>query len=303
MLVDGKWSAEWHPLQAKDAKGGFVRQTSSFRNTVTAEAGRYHLYVALICPWATRTLIARKLKGLEQVISVSVVEPELDAEGWRFADGADPVNNARHLHQIYTAADSHYTGRATVPVLWDKASRTIVNNESADILRMMNAGFGSLARNAIDLYPAELRSAIDALNDVVYAKLNNGVYRAGFATTQAAYEEAFHGVFAMLDELEERLASGPWLFGEQLTEADIRLFVTLIRFDAAYHGLFKVNLRRIADYPNLSAYVARLLEIPAFRETTNIAHIKRGYYSIKSLNPSGIVPLGPEGPELQGTGL
>ena len=303
MLVDGKWSADWHPLQAKDAKGGFVRQTSSFRHTVTAEAGRYHLYVALICPWASRTLIARKLKGLEQAISVSVVEPELDAEGWRFAEGADPVNTARHLHEIYTAADAHYTGRATVPVLWDKASRTIVNNESADILRMMNSGFGALARNAIDLYPQDLRSAIDALNDVVYAKLNNGVYRAGFATTQAAYEEAFHGVFAMLDELEERLASGPWLFGEQLTEADIRLFVTLIRFDAAYHGLFKVNLRRIADYPNLSDYVARLLEIPAFRETTNIDHIKRGYYSIKSLNPSGVVPLGPEGPELAGTGV
>lgn len=311
MLVDGKWSADWHPLQAKDARGGFVRQTSSFRNRVTpdgetgfkAEAGRYHLYVALICPWASRTLAARKLKGLEDAITVSVVEPELSAEGWRFADGADPVNNARHLHELYTAADPHYTGRATVPVLWDKQRRTIVNNESADILRMMNEGFGDLARNAIDLYPAPLRGAIDALNDVLYAKLNNGVYRCGFATTQEAYEEAFHGVFAMLDQLEERLATGPYLFGEQLTETDIRLFVTLIRFDAAYHGLFKVNLRRIADYPNLSQYLARLLEIPAFRETTNISHIKRGYYSIKSLNPSGIVPLGPEGPQLEGTGL
>ncbi|MCA3572284.1 MAG: glutathione S-transferase family protein [Aestuariivirga sp.] len=311
MLVDGKWSADWHPLHAKDARGGFVRQQSSFRNMVTpggetgfkAEAGRYHLYVALICPWATRTLIARKLKGLEQAITVSVAEPELGVEGWRFKDGADTVNAASHLHQIYTLADPRYTGRATVPVLWDRQRRTIVSNESADILRMMNDGFGDLARNAIDLYPATLRAAIDALNAVVYETLNNGVYRCGFATTQAAYEEAFHGVFQMLDELEERLATGPFLFGEQLTEADIRLFVTLMRFDAAYHGLFKANLRRIADYPNLSAYVARLLANPAFRETTNIGHIKRGYYSIRSLNPSGIVPLGPEGPDLAGSGV
>lgn len=317
MLVDGKWSADWQPVQAKDKQGGFVRQSSSFRNWVTpdgsagptgksgfkAEAGRYHLYVALICPWASRVLAARKLKGLEDIISVSVVEPELDAEGWRFADGADPLNNARHLHEIYTTADDRYTGRATVPVLWDKLTQTIVNNESADILRMFNSGFGALARNAIDLYPEHLRGAIDALNAPLYDKLNNGVYRCGFATTQLAYEQAFHGVFEMLDELEERLASGPYLFGEELTETDIRLFVTLVRFDAAYYGLFKANLRRIADYPNLSAYQARLLDIPAFRETVNIDHIKRGYYSIKSLNPSGIVPLGPEGLELHSSGL
>ena len=316
MLVDGKWSAEWHPVQAKDKKGGFVRQVSRFRSFVTpdgsagptgeagfrAEAGRYHLYVALICPWASRTLAARKLKGLEAAISVSVVEPALDVEGWRFTPGADPVLGATHLHEIYTAADPHYTGRATVPVLWDRQRRTIVNNESADILRMMNAGFGALARNAIDLYPPHLRSAIDALNAAVYDKLNNGVYRCGFATTQIAYEEAFHGVFEMLDQLEERLATGPFLFGEELTEADIRLFVTLVRFDAAYHGLFKANLRRIADYPNLSTYLKRLLAIPAFAGTVNIDHIKRGYYSIKSLNPSGIVPLGPEGIDLKGSG-
>jgi putative glutathione S-transferase len=209
MLVDGKWSAEWHPVHAKDKKGGFVRQTSSFRSFVTpdgnsgfkAEAGRYHLYVALICPWASRTLAARKLKGLEQAIPVSIVEPELSAEGWRFAPGADRANGAAYLHEIYTMADPHYTGRATVPVLWDTQRRTIVNNESADILRMMNSGFGSLARNPIDLYPEALRPAIDALNAVVYEKLNNGVYRCGFATTQIAYEEAFHGVFQMLDEL------------------------------------------------------------------------------------------------------
>jgi putative glutathione S-transferase len=311
MLVDGKWSADWHPIQSKDQKGAFVRQDSQFRNFVTpggetgfkAEAGRYHLYVALICPWASRTLAARKLKGLEDVISVSVVEPELDAEGWRFAPGADPVNNARFMHEIYTAADPHYTGRATVPVLWDRKTRTIVNNESSDILRMFNTGFGSLAKNAIDLYPEHLRTAIDALNDAIYPKLNNGVYRCGFASTQGAYEEAYHGVFAMLDQLEERLATGPYLFGEELTEADIRLFVTLVRFDAAYYGLFKVNKRRIVDYPNLNAYLTRLLRIPAFRDTMNIAHIKRGYYSVKALNPTGIVPLGPEGIALEGTGL
>jgi len=311
MLVDGKWSGDWHPIQAKDRKGGFLRQDSQFRNLVTpdgeggfrAEAGRYHLYVALICPWASRTLAARKLKGLEEAVSVSVVEPELDAQGWRFAEGADPENHARHIHEIYTRADPHYTGRATVPVLWDRKRRTIVNNESADILRMFNSGFGALARNPIDLYPEHLRPAIDALNAAVYAKLNNGVYRCGFATTQEAYEEAFHGVFEMLDQLEERLASGPYLFGEDLTEADIRLFVTLVRFDAAYHGLFKANLRRIVDYPNLNAYLTRLLEIPAFRETVNISHIKRGYYAIKSLNPTGIVPLGPEGIDLEGTGV
>jgi len=311
MLVDGKWSGDWHPIQAKDKKGGFVRQDSQFRSFVTpggesgfkAEAGRYHLYVALICPWASRTLAARKLKGLEQAISVSIVEPELDAEGWRFAEGADPVNHARYIHEIYTAADAHYTGRATVPVLWDKERRTIVNNESADILRIFNTGFGDLAKNDIDLYPEHLRPAIDALNAAVYTKLNNGVYRCGFASTQAAYEEAFHGVFEMLDQLEERLASGPYLFGEDLTEADIRLFVTLVRFDAAYYGLFKANLRRIVDYPNLDAYLTRLLAIPAFRDTVNIAHIKRGYYAIKSLNPNGIVPLGPAGITLEGTGV
>ena len=311
MLVDGKWSADWHPIQSKDGKGGFVRQDSQFRHFVTpageggfkAEAGRYHLYVALICPWASRTLAARKLKGLEEAISVSVVEPELGAQGWAFAEGADPVNNARYLHEIYTAVDPHYSGRATVPVLWDKQTRRIVNNESADILRILNSGFGALARNDIDLYPEHLRPAIDALNDAIYPKLNNGVYRCGFASTQEAYEEAYHGVFEMLDQLEERLASGPFLFGEELTEADIRLFVTLVRFDAAYHGLFKVNKRRIVDYPNLNAYLQRLLEIPAFRDTVNIDHIKRGYYSVKALNPNGIVPLGPEGIALKGTGL
>ena len=311
MLLDGKWVANWQPVQAKDEKGGFVRQVSSFRNWVTpdgapgptgrggfrAEAGRYHLYVALICPWASRTLIARRLKGLEDVISVSVVEPTLTDQGWRFGDypGATPdvLNGATYMHEIYTRADPAFTGRATVPVLWDKAERTIVSNESADIVRMMNAGFGALASGS-DLYPDDLRVEIDALNDRIYPALNNGVYRAGFATTQVAYDEAFGEVFAMLDELETRLSDGrQWLLGDRFTETDIRLFVTLARFDAAYHGLFKCNLRRIADYASLSGFLKRVMSLPGVRETVSIDHIKRGYYSIKALNPNGIVPAGP----------
>ena len=312
MLVDGKWSEAWRPVQSTDAKGGFVRQISSFRNWVTpdgaagptggggfrAEPDRYHLYAAFGCPWATRILIARQLKQLEDVVSVAIVEPAMTDQGWRFGDypGADrdAVNGATYLHEIYTLADPHFTGRATVPALWDKERRTIVNNESADLLRMFNSGFGALADTSIDLCPADLRAAIDALNAEVYGSLNNGVYRAGFATTQVAYEEAFVAVFATLDMLERRLERGPWLMGDRLTEADIRLFVTLARFDAAYHGLFKCNLRRIADHANLSAYLARLIAIPAFRDTFSLDHIKGGYYSIKALNPAGIVPLGPE---------
>lgn len=308
MLRNGKWIADWQPVQAKDEKGGFVRQTSSFRNWVTpdgsagptgdggfkAERGRYHLYVALICPWASRTLIGRRLKRLEDAISVSVVEPELSDQGWRFGDPAE-AEGASYMHEIYTRADPSISGRATVPVLWDKTSGTIVNNESADILRMLNSGFGELADDSIDLYPEDLREKIDALNDRIYPSLNNGVYRTGFATTQVAYEEAFHDVFAMLNELEERLAEGrEFLLGDRFTETDVRLFVTLVRFDVAYHGLFKCNLRRIADYPALSRYQTRILAIPGVRDTVSIDHIKRGYYSIKALNPTGIVPLGPE---------
>jgi len=225
-----------------------------------------------------------------------VVEPELTDQGWRFAE-PDPVNGASYLHELYTRADPTVSGRATVPVLWDKKRATIVNNESSEILRMMNSGFGDLADPAWDLYPEDLRGEIDALNDRIYPNLNNGVYRAGFATTQIAYEEAFHQVFSMLDELEARLADGRrFLFGDRLTEADVRLFVTLVRFDAAYHGLFKCNLRRLADYAALSAYTARIITLPGVRETVDIGHIKRGYYSIKALNPTGIVPLGPELP-------
>ncbi|AYM08189.1 glutathione S-transferase family protein [Agrobacterium tumefaciens] len=322
MLVDGKWTADWHPVQATDKKGGFVRQTSGFRNWVTpdgsagptgeggfaAEAGRYHLYVALICPWASRTLIGRKLKKLEEAISVSVVEPALSDEGWKFGDypgsDRDTLNGFTYMHEVYTSADPHYTGRATVPVLWDKKTKTIVNNESADILRMLNSGFGALADNGVDLYPEALRDEIDALNDHIYPRLNNGVYRTGFATTQVAYEEAFADVFATLQELESRLVSGGlFLFGDLLTETDVRLFVTLVRFDAAYYGLFKCNLRRIADYPALQAYMMRVLNVPGVRDTVNIDHIKRGYYSIKALNPTRIVPVGPDLPGLDDVSL
>jgi putative glutathione S-transferase len=313
MLVNGKWTQDWQPVQATDAKGGFVRQVSSFRNWVTpdgsagptgeggfaAAKGRYHLYVAYICPWASRTLIARKLKKLEDVVSVSVVEPVLSDEGWRFGDypgsNRDDLNGATYLHELYSRAEPTFTGRATVPVLWDKERKTIVNNESADIARMLNSGFGALSDESVDLYPEALRGEIDGLNERIYPALNNGVYRAGFATTQVAYEEAYHGVFAMLDELEARLGDGrAFLTGESFTEADIRLFVTLIRFDAAYYGLFKCNRRRLADYPALSAYTRRVLDLPGVRGTVNIDHIKQGYYSIKALNPNRIVPLGPD---------
>lgn len=312
MLVKGKWAETWQPVQATDAKGGFVRQTSSFRNWITpdgspgptgeggfpAESGRYHLIAAMICPWASRTLMVRKLKHLDDVISLTIVDPVLSDQGWRFADDHDDDvrQGATYLHELYTRVDPGYTGRATVPVLWDKHRGVIVNNESADIMRMFNNAFGAIVPLTLDLYPPELRADIDSLNDRMYPHLNNGVYRAGFATTQIAYEDAFWDVFGMLDELEPRLASGGFLFGDRLTEADIRLFVTLIRFDAAYVGLFKCNLRRIADYPNLSAYLQRMLSISGIAETVNIDHIKRGYYSIKSLNPNGIVPLGPDQP-------
>ncbi len=311
MLVDGKWVANWQPVQAADGKGRFIRQTSQFRNWITpdgspgptgqggfkAEAGRYRLYVALICPWASRTLMARSLKGLTDLIPVTVVNPTLTDEGWQFGGypGADedPLFQSRYMHQIYTRADPHYSGRATVPVLWDMRQNVMVSNESADILRMLDTAFEHLVPSTIRLYPAEIGVKIDALNETIYHQLNNGVYKAGFASSQEAYDEAVTGVFQMLDQLEARL-TGDFLFGAQLTETDIRTFVTLIRFDAAYHGLFKTNLRQIADYPRLSAYMARILALPGVRETVNLDHITRGYYSIKALNPTGIRPVGPD---------
>lgn len=307
MLVAGKWSGDWHPVQTTDKQGGFVRQEAGFRHWIShdgstefaAEPDRYHLYVALICPWASRALIARKLKGLESLISVTVVEPQLGAQGWRFgkatAADRDLLDGAHYLHQIYTRAAPDFTGRATVPVLWDKKTATIVNNESADIVRMFNSGFGDLADNRIDLYPAALRAEIDALNASLYPRLNNGVYRAGFATTAISYQQAFSEVFSQLDELELMLSDGrTFLLGERLTESDIRLFVTLIRFDVAYHGLFKCNLRRVRDYPLLNRYLKSMLSVSGIRETVDIEHIKQGYYSITALNPNGIVPAGPD---------
>lgn len=310
MLVDGKWTEDWQPVQKADEKGRFVRQTSSFRNWITpdgsagptgtggykAEAGRYRLYVALICPWASRTLIARRLKGLEDLIPITVVAPALSSQGWQFGGypgaDADPLFGYTYMHELYTRADPHFTGRATVPVLWDTKTDTMVNNESADIVRMFDTAFEGLVSSHIRLYPADLAADIDALNARIYDQLNNGVYKSGFASSQAAYDEAVEGVFSMLDELEERL-DGPFLFGDRLTETDIRLFVTLIRFDAAYHGLFKTNRRRIADYPKLQAHMERVLRLPGVRQTVDMDHITRGYYSIKTLNASGIVPTGP----------
>ena len=313
MLVDGNWTRAWDPYQRSDDAGRFIRQRSSFRNWITpdgrpgptgeggfaAEPDRYHLYVALICPWASRTLMVRALQGLEDMISVTVVEPDLSGEeGWRFGDfpGAspDPLEGAQHVHELYTHSDPHYTGRATVPILWDKQRRTIVNNESADIIRMLGTVFEPWAKTPRDLYPEPLRAEIDVLAQQLYVSLNNGVYRAGFAQEQAAHEEAVVEVFTMLDALELRLGDGRrFLFGDALTEADVRLFVTLARFDAAYYSLFKCNLRRLADYSRLSRYLERVLALRGVRSTVNLAHIKAGYYSIRALNPTGIVPLGP----------
>jgi putative glutathione S-transferase len=311
MLVDGKWVADWQPVQKADEKGRFVRQTSSFRNWITldgspgptgtggfrAEAGRYRLYVALICPWASRTLMARALKGLAELIPVTVVNPRLTPQGWQFGGypGADtdPLFGATYMHELYTRADPRFTGRATVPVLWDTQQNVMVSNESADILRMFDTAFEHLVASELRLYPDDLADRIDELNPRIYDALNNGVYKAGFAGTQEAYEEAVEGVFAMLDELETRL-TGDFIFGDRLTETDIRTFVTLIRFDAAYHGIFKVNRRRIADYPRLTAYLRRILDLPGVRGTVDLDHIKAGYYSIKALNPTGIVPTGPD---------
>lgn len=313
MLVNGEWQSDAHlTRQSTDNHGRFVRPVSTFRNWVTpdgspgptgvggfrAEPGRYHLYTALNCPWACRTLIYRKLKKLEEVISISTAIPRFTEQGYSFGEypGSipDPLYNIRYIHEVYTRADPHFTGRTTVPVLWDKKQGTMVNNESADIIRMLNSAFDAFGDASVDFYPPELRPAIDALNERIYEGLNNGVYRTGFASTQEAYEEAVTQVFACLDELEQRLEGQPYLLGERITETDWRAFVTLIRFDIAYHGLFKCNLRRLLDYPNLSAYLKRLYNVPGVADTVDFDHIKRTYYSIPRVNPTGIVPLGPE---------
>lgn len=306
MLVNGRWAENWHPIQASDSDGRFVRQQSGFRARIgagddsafTPEAGRYVLYVAYICPWASRTLIALRLKGLESVIGVCAVDPRLGDQGWRFSgemgSDIDTVNGAGHLHELYTRADPGYTGRATVPVLWDKKTRTIVNNESADILKIFNQDFAALADTDVDLRPAAFEAEIDQVNETLYNDFNNGVYQAGFASTQKAYDEAVHRVFATLDWMEQRLSQQEWLVGGHVTETDIRAFVTLVRFDLAYYGLFKCNVRPLSAYPAVLAYLRRLLSVPAFAASVRADHIKAGYYSVRSLNPSGIVPAGPQ---------
>jgi len=304
LLVDGKWHDEWYDTKATD--GRFVRKQSAFRDWVRAdgstafqpEAGRYHLYVSFACPWAHRALIFRKLKRLEAVISLSVVDPLMKERGWVFGSGSgctpDSVNGASALHELYTLADPHYTGRVTVPVLWDRRSNTIVNNESSEIIRMLNTEFDAIADATVDFYPEELRQEIDAINEFVYPNVNNGVYRCGFATTQEAYEEAYHALFAALDELDRRLAGSRYLVGDRITEADWRLFTTLVRFDAVYVGHFKCNRQRIADYPHLGGYLRELYQEPGIAETVDFDHIKRHYYvSHSNINPTGIVPLGP----------
>ena len=310
LLVDGKWVDQWY--DTKSTNGRFARSESQFRNWVTAdgsagptgesgfkaEAGRYHLYVSLACPWAHRTLIFRKLKGLESMISVSVVNPLMREHGWTFDpdEGVvqDPIHQAQFMHQIYTAADPEYTGRVTVPVLWDKKENRLVSNESADIIRMFNSAFDGIGANPGDYYPEELRAEIDSINAEVYDQVNNGVYKAGFATTQEAYEQAVYPLFAALDSLEQRLSTHRYLVGDTLTEADWRLFTTLIRFDAVYHGHFKCNLKQIADYPNLTDYIRELYQWPGVAETVDMQHIKDHYYrSHGTINPTGVVPLGP----------
>jgi putative glutathione S-transferase len=310
LLVEGIWKNEWYDTKASG--GRFVRAESPFRRWVTpdgragptgeggfaAERGRYHLYVSLACPWAHRTLILRRLKKLEDVISVAVVSPLMGDAGWTFDESegstGDSFNGAKALADIYRLADPRFTGRVTVPVLWDKARRTIVNNESSEIIRMLNSAFDAFTAVTDDFYPAALRAKIDAVNAFVYRTINNGVYRAGFATTQAAYDEAFLELFEALDAIDLQLASQRYLMGAQVTEADVRLFTTLVRFDAVYVGHFKCNLRRIADYPNLSNYLRDLFQTPAFGETVDLDHIKRHYYgSHRQINPTGIVPLGP----------
>ena len=312
LLVEGEWRDQWY--DTKSTAGRFKRQLSSFRNWITAdgsagpsgEAGfraepeRYHLYVSLACPWAHRTLIFRKLKGLEDVISVDVVDYRMGEDGWVFDSSiegatADHVNGKDKLYEIYLQANPAYSGRVTVPVLWDKQLSTIVSNESSEIIRMLNSAFDGLGAREGDYYPQKLRSEIDAVNKTVYSCVNNGVYKAGFATSQEAYEEAYTALFDTLDDLENRLASHRYLVGNTLTEADWRLFTTLVRFDPVYVGHFKCNRQRIADYPNLSNYLRDLYQMPGIAETVNLTHIKRHYYgSHGTVNPTGIVPLGPE---------
>lgn len=303
LLVKGQWHDEWYDTEAHG--GEFVREDAQFRHRIAPdsdfppESGRYHLYVSLACPWAHRTLIFRKLKGLESHIGVSVVSPLMGSDGWTYEESegstGDALNGFRFHRELYTADTPDYSGRVTVPVLWDTQQRRIVNNESADIIRIFNSAFDALTGNTLDFYPAPLRSEIDALNETIYQKVNNGVYRAGFATTQAAYEKAYRALFDTLDDLNARLATRRYLLGSRITEADWRLFTTLIRFDAVYHGHFKCNRQRLEEYPYLSHYLRDLYQWPGVAATVDFDHIKRHYYaSHRNINPTGIVPLGPE---------
>ena len=310
LLVDGQWQDKWYDTASSG--GRFEREDAGFRNWVTidgsagptgvggfkAEPDRYHLYVSLACPWAHRTLVYRKLKGLEDIIPISVVHPFMGEHGWTFAEGegviADPLFDADYLYEIYTAAKSDYTGRVTVPILWDKQTNTIVSNESSEIIRMFNSAFDEVGATAGDFLPSALLAEIDEINAFVYSAVNNGVYKAGFATTQEAYEEPVTELFEALDTLEARLAEHRYLMGEKITEADWRLFTTLVRFDAVYVGHFKCNLRRIIDYPNLWGYLRDLYQVPGIAETVNMEHIKQHYYtSHANINPTRIIPIGP----------
>ncbi|WP_026375093.1 glutathione S-transferase family protein [Aestuariibacter salexigens] len=304
LLVDGQWQDKWY--DTKSSGGKFQRQASQFRDKIentpgarfTPDSGRYHLYVSLACPWAHRTLIFRKLKALGAHIDVSVVNPDMLEHGWVFNDypGAtqDHLFDFDYMHQVYTKAVPDATTRVTVPVLWDKQENTIVSNESADIIRMFNSAFNELTGNTLDFYPEALRADIDDINDFVYDNVNNGVYKAGFATTQDAYEEAVTALFQALDKLEKRLSEQRYVVGDTLTEADWRLFTTLIRFDPVYVGHFKCNLKRIADYPALFNYMKELYQMPGVADTVNFDHIKRHYYySHTMINPTQIVPVGP----------
>ncbi|EED36529.1 fructose-bisphosphate aldolase [Luminiphilus syltensis NOR5-1B] len=303
LLVDGQWQDRWY--DTSESGGRFIREDAQFRESIgggseqyPAESGRYHLYVSLACPWAHRTLMVRALKGLEEHISVSVVSPIMLENGWTFrtdeGSTGDALHDADFMHQIYTTAQSDYSGRVTVPVLWDKKTNTIVSNESSEIIRMLGTAFNRLTGNTLDFYPEPLRQKIDDWNARIYPAINNGVYRAGFATTQDAYEEAYEELFAELDVIDEHLRSNRYLCGPALTEADIRLFTTLIRFDAVYHGHFKCNRQRLEDFAAIPGYVRDIYQLPGVAETVDFYHIKTHYYaSHGTINPTGVVPKGP----------
>ena len=298
LLVEGQWVDHWYDTKKTD--GRFVRQDSAFRNFIgsekfPAEAGRYHLYISHACPWAHRAAVFRELKGLQTIISMTAVEPFMGQYGWVLGEKGDPLNGKYYLHEVYTSADPKYTGRVTVPALWDSKERTIVSNESSEIIRMLNSEFDALTGNKKDFYPQSLRHDIDDVNEFIYGTINNGVYKVGFATEQAVYEEEVTKLFQAFDTLEKRLSTQRYLVGNQLTEADIRLFTTLVRFDPVYVGHFKCNIRRIADYPHLSGYVRDLYQTENIRDTVHMDHIKEHYYtSHTTINPTQIVPLGPE---------